>query len=135
MPAIYKLVTRKCEIGDPEGATKVYAQQKMIDTATFNNVCDYISRRSGRTSGQVKTIVRDVCREIGTVLSEGQTVRLSDLGSFRVTYHSEGAESADAFTKSNLKSVSVLLRPSVRLKKSADEGIKLINANIFKKKK
>lgn len=133
MSVFYKLIARR-RPGMPEAPVKYYATQKMTGTATLNDVCDYIAPRAGRSAGSVKTIIEDCATAIAESLASGETVTLDGFASFKVTFHSQGADAPIDFAKSNIEKVNVRMRPKKNLKLAAEQGVKLISVQTLASK-
>jgi len=58
--------------------------------------------------------LNDLTKTLSKHLSEGRIVR--DFGSFSISLSSEGAETADKFNSSMIKSAKIAFRPGIDLK-------------------
>ena len=74
-----------------------------------------IEKRSGVSSASVKAVLDALQYEILQTLADGDSVRLGDLGSFRLTMHGEGASTAK---EAKEKGANLIKRVSVRFTKS-----------------
>lgn len=51
-------------------------------------------------------------------INNGKLTRLGDLGTFRLTFKGEGAESPEAVTEKNIKSTRLIFRPGKEFRKA-----------------
>ena len=86
-----------------------------VTPMTLDQVAELIERRSTISTADVKGVLDALQFELIHALSDGKSVRLGDLGSFRPTLSSRSAESAEAFLPSNIKGVRVRFTPSSAL--------------------
>ena len=109
MSAKYKLVKRKDFTKDaPEGATKFYAQLVNNGTVSFDELCESIAEETALTSADVKSCLDRLPRQIARHVKEGRTVQVGELGTFRPTVGSKGADTEEAFD-----ATTMMKRPSV----------------------
>lgn len=95
-----------------EAAPKAYAKPQMSELMSFDKFVRHIADHNGvYTRGTVKGVISDMCECLVEMLLEGKKVQLGDLGSFWVSLSSEGAETMEAFTAQNIKSVNILFTP------------------------
>lgn len=81
-------------------------------------------KRSGQAA-QISTVsytdtlavITALMEVIPDVLADGKTVRLGELGSLYISNKSDGSETADKVTASNIKSAKVDFRPGTDFKK------------------
>lgn len=64
----------------------------------------------------MKGFFSDVFDSLVYFLMQGRRVTLDELGSFSVSIKSEAADSADMFTKDNIKGLDVVFTPSRKMK-------------------
>ena len=76
-----------------------------------------VSRISAKVAG-ARMPRADMNFVLGLELSAGRIVYLGELGTFRLTVQSEGAESKDKFTGSNVKKAKLRFTPGLFLKKA-----------------
>ena len=75
-----------------------------------------IEKRSGVSSASVKAVLDALQYEIPQTLADGNSVRLGDLGSFRLTMQGEGVTTAK---QAKEKGADLIKRVSVRFTKSS----------------
>lgn len=67
-------------------------------------IADEIAGRCSLTRGDVLNVFSNLQEVLPKYLNEGYNVKLDDIGTFRVTLRSTGAESAEKCTAKNIKS-------------------------------
>jgi len=115
----YKLVTRKVsDLKGGEKKAKVFAIAKYNGSTDIETLSKLIEARSAVSSADVKSVLDNLNFVLGLELSAGRIVYLGELGTFRLTVQSEGAESKDKFTGSNVKKAKLRFTPGLFLKKA-----------------
>ena len=95
---------------------KFYPQMTPGVPVMLRTIVGRIEKRSGVSSASVKAVLDALQYEILQTLSDGNSVRLGDLGSFRLTMHGEGATTAK---EAKEKGANLIKRVSVRFTKSS----------------
>ena len=98
--------------------TKFYAQMASPESVDINTVANRIAANCTLTRHDILACLSAFQEQLINNLQDGKSVRLPDLGSFRVTLHSEGADSKESFSSSHIKGASVRFVPSARLRKA-----------------
>ena len=84
----------------------------MRELMTFGKFVDHITKHNGvYTRGTVRGVVIDMCECLVEQLLEGKKIQMGELGSFWVSLTSEGAESMEKFSSSNIKAVNIIFTP------------------------
>ncbi len=100
----YTIIPRK----NPQSReTKFYAQLTPTTPVVLSVLADVISKQSTVTVHDVKAVISALEEHLVNYLLQGNSIRLGDLGSFRLTIRSGGAESEEAFDSNLIKGVSV----------------------------
>lgn len=102
---------------DEMATEKFYAQAQSKGTCDVEEIAEKISRATTMTRGDVKGVIAALEDEIIDKLLNGEIVKLGDIGTFRVSLQSEGADTMENFTTSNIKRANVVFRPSARIQK------------------
>ena len=89
-----KYVIKKsvAKIGPKAGQTIYYAQPAAQDSVTFHSLCKRIAEESALTSADVKGILDRLVNILSEELPNGKTVRIGELGSFRLSFGSKPQE-------------------------------------------
>ena len=86
-------------------------------TVSFSDLCDEVAEQSSLTSGDVKHCVDRLIYAISNHLSNGRTVDAGDIGRFRVSLRSSGAETVETYSvANNMRQPRVIYTPGKRLK-------------------
>jgi DNA-binding protein, histone-like, putative len=111
----FKLVERYSKVGDKDSAKKYYAMAKSNGFTDFEHLCKMITERSMASSADVKGILDNLNFVIDLELQAGRIVQLGELGNFRMTIGSDGAEEESAFKKSMLRKPKIVFFPGKAL--------------------
>ena len=101
--------------GDPDAPKKFYPRPVHSGEITLENLATDISYASSLTESDVYAVLQSLVREIPRNISQGYIVRLGNLGSFRLSWSSEGSEAADDVTSGNITSRRLLFSPGKRV--------------------
>lgn len=110
----YKLSARKNPQNNKEEA-KIYAGAVNSGTLSMEEICANVERNSTATRGDVKGIALAFSNYLIKSLTAGNSVYLEDLGFFRVGCSSNGTETEDTFTPSNITSKYINFQPKGQL--------------------
>ena len=78
---------------------KYYAQMASTTPVTLDQIIKRIEKRSTVSSADVKAVLDALQYEVIDALESGNSVRLGDLGSFRLTLQSDGVASQEEAKK------------------------------------
>ena len=107
---------------------KFYPQMAPGVPVMLPTIVGRIEKRSGVSSASVKAVLDALQYEVLQTLSDGNSVRLGDLGSFRLTMHGEGASTAK---EAKEKGANLIKRVSVRFTKSSTMRMVLDKRNLI----
>ena len=111
----FKLVERYSKVGDKDSAKKYYAMAKSNGFTDFEHLCKMITERSMASSADVKGVLDNLNFVIDLELQAGRIVQLGELGNFRMSIGSDGAEEESAFKKSMLRKPKIVFTPGKAL--------------------
>ena len=97
----------------PEKGSLAYAKAQVNEVLSFRKFVQHIADHGGYTRGKVKGVLSDMCTCLVEMLLEGKKVQLDELGDFWISLSSDGAESCEKFTASNIKAVNIVFTPGV----------------------
>lgn len=123
----YNVIKRK---NPKDGTEKFYAQVKNSSYLTLEQIAANISRECTVTVHDVKAVLSSLQEQIILSLQDGKSVRFGDLGSFRATLKSKGAESKGDFQKSNITQVRVRFTKSAAMRSAfaiTNKDVKLVS--------
>ena len=114
MSISYRLI-KKVNPTNPKGSKKYYA---IADTTrvSFSTLCSEIADGCTLTSADVRAVLDRANYVLDLHLSEGAIVQFGELGNFRISLSSKGAETSDAFRASLIKGGRILFTPGSALK-------------------
>ena len=107
---------------------KFYPQMAPGVPVKLRTIVGRIEKRSGVSSASVKAVLDALQYEILQTLADGNSVRLGDLGSFRLTMHGEGVTTAK---EAKEKGANLIKRVSVRFTKSSTMRMVLDKRNLI----
>lgn len=96
-------------------SVKFYAAPDKTTPITIDTITQRIEKRTTVSSADAKAVLDALEYEIKEALIEGHSVRLGDLGTFRVTIQGEGALNRADHTAKNISHLKCVFKPSVRL--------------------
>lgn len=94
---------------------KYYPQAAPTTPVTLAQIVKRIEKRSTVSSADVKAVLDALQYEVIDALENGNTVRLGDIGSFRLTIKAEGAATA---AEAKTKGVKLIKKVNVQFTKS-----------------
>jgi predicted histone-like DNA-binding protein len=112
----YKIIAR-ANPSARQQPEKYYAEAVNEGKTSADDLSKEIAGRSSLTAGDVSNVIHNLLDEVPKFLLMGRSVSLGKLGSFHLTVHSEGADSAEAFKVDLIKGVHVVFTPSVEFKR------------------
>ena len=122
----YKLVARK-NPQNPQAPGKLYAAPVTDGRISQKEIAADIVGLSSLARGDVGNVIDCLIDTVPKYLLMGKSVSLGDLGSMRITFSSQGVESAEEFAVGKISGVRVLFTPSPALRQ-AIAGIKFEKA-------
>lgn len=113
----YSVVGRK-NPSDKDAAPKFYACAQSSGEQSLEDLSKVIEKNCTLTSTDVMAVLHAMDEVMRDQLSNGQIVRIGDLGYARLTLRSNGADAEDAFNSSFIKEARVSFTPSVNTRKA-----------------
>ena len=107
---------------------KFYPQMAPGVPVMLHTIVGRIEKRSGVSSASVKAVLDALQYEILQTLEDGNSVRLGDLGSFRLTMPGEGVTTAK---EAKEKGANLIKRVSVRFTKNSTMRLALDKHNLI----
>jgi len=111
----YKLV-QKSNPSKPDAAKKWYANAVNTGTITLRTLSKDIAGRSSLTVGDVSNVIENLIERLPQYLVEGNSIKLGNLGTFRLSLSSEGIAKKEDFTGKQIKKAKVLFTPGTEIK-------------------
>lgn len=110
-----KYVIRSKKNPQKKDVVKYYPQMAPTTPLGLEQIIRRVEKRSTVSSADVKAVLDALQYEVMEALASGSTVRLGDLGSFRLTMKSEGAATA---AEAKQKGAQLIKRVNVQFTKS-----------------
>ena len=105
-----------------DASVKYFGIPALSGTLTLDDVARNIERSSTMSTADVKAALDALEREVLDALRHGMSVRLGDLGSFRPTFRTKGAETPEEFDASMIEQVHGGFTSSKRMKEELSIG-------------
>lgn len=115
----YVIQARKNPINRDE--EKYYLIAKTLGVIDLKQICGEISLSSSLTRGDVANTIMSFLDTIPKYLKMGYSVKIDELGSFRLSIHSEGSDTPEEATASKMKSIHPVFVASTQLKKEISD--------------
>lgn len=119
----YKLVPR-ANPQKRDDPPKLFAQPVYDGAVNTNFIGRQIAGRSSLTIGDIMNVLSNFFDEIPTYLLLGQTVKLDGLGTFRLSFTSDGADTEDTFKVGSIKNARILFTPDPAFRKRIVDEIR-----------
>lgn len=117
----YKMVA-KANPQDRTATKKYYANPVKSGDIDQKAIAKEIASRSSLTAGDVANVLENFLELLPTHLIDGKSVKLGNLGSFRISFSSEGVETAKDFNAATqIKNIRTLFKPSPDFKRLISE--------------
>lgn len=118
----FNLVARK-NPQDRKLNAKYYAQPEYNGTVDVDFIARQIAGRSLLTAGDIKNVLSNFLEEVPTFMLLGYSVKLNELGTFRISFTSDGAVSPDVFKTNLINGLKVIYTPDSALKTRITDSI------------
>ncbi|MEG2854558.1 HU family DNA-binding protein [Bacteroides sp.] len=102
---------------------KYYAEPQYEGTIDIDFIARQIAGRSSLTKGDIKSVLSNFLEEMPTYMLLGRSVKLNELGTFRISFSSDGALDEPSFKTSMIKGLKIVFTPDVDMKNRIKEGI------------
>jgi predicted histone-like DNA-binding protein len=117
----YKMIA-KANPQDRTAAMKYYANPVKSGDIDQKAIAKEIASRSSLTAGDVANVLENFLELLPTHLIDGKSVKLGNLGSFRISFSSEGVEKAKDFNAATqIKTIRTIFTPSPDFKRLISE--------------
>lgn len=112
MAVLFRKHLRPVEVGNPDGAKKVFPTitYKYTNSALLKEVAREISTSSGVTEGNAYSVLKDFRTVLRKLLLSGRTVNIEGLGYFYLAAQSKGTDTMEEFTASDITGLRICFR-------------------------
>ncbi len=117
----YNLIQR----ADPRDRTlpkKWYAAPAIQGRTTIKEISSDISGSSSLSRGDISNVIMSLLDQIPRYLLIGRSVELGELGSFRISFSSEGVDTKEEFNAAKIDDVKIVFTPGTRFKNILNES-------------
>ena len=117
----YKLIER----GNPRDLTaakKWYATPVITGKKSIKSLSEDIADISSLSRGDINNALTNIVERIPKELLEGNSVSLGELGTFRISFSSEGVDSEADFNTSKIRGIKVIFNPGKLIKDEIEKA-------------
>lgn len=115
MAVQFKMVSKQNNLVSPP-EVKYYPCAVSVGEVNLDDLARIIAGRSTMSRADCYGVIIALSDVIGESLSNGNIVKIDNLGTFQLVLQGTAAETEDALGKSNIKSAKINYRPSKDLK-------------------
>ncbi|MCG8475687.1 MAG: HU family DNA-binding protein [Cytophagales bacterium] len=101
---------------DPNAPKKFYAKAVNVSDVSLRDLGKEMADQSTISPADALAVLEMLMQMIGKHIKNGNTVRLGDLGTFRLNLKSRGEETADKVSANSVIGHKVIFRPGPELK-------------------
>lgn len=112
----YCVVAKINPANHESGEKKYYAVVQSKGQTGIDEIAERISASTTATRADVLAVLAALEEQVIDNLESGQTVKLGDIGSFRLSVGGEGSTTEDTYDTSLIERVKVVFTPSSRMK-------------------
>ena len=116
MSILYNIIQR----GEPGvaggGTKKYYASAQVRETVDFEELIEEIAQLSTVNGADVSAVLRGMLEVIPKLLSRGHSIQVGNFGYFRISLSSEGSETEEEVSPTNIRRRKVIFTPGKKLK-------------------
>ncbi|WP_461643531.1 HU family DNA-binding protein [Labilibaculum euxinus] len=101
-------------VGD--GEKKYYASNMISGNADIEELTEGIEKISAVSGADIRAVLYALTDVIPTMLADGKSVKLGEVGNFRVSINSEGKETVEEVNANCIKKSKIIFTPGKNLK-------------------
>ena len=109
-------VTQRRDPRDPNSQPKYYATVRSNGRVDSHGLAKDINKMSTVSSVDTAAVLEAFINVVPDLLADGKIVELGDLGTFRVSVSSEGAETPEEVTARSITDVRIIFQPGKRIR-------------------
>lgn len=114
--AITYNVVEKGNPSDQSAPKKFYASAVMTGKTDIEELTKRIEKISTVSGADIRAVLYAIIDIVPDILSEGNSVRIGDLGTFRVSISSDGSDTAEEVSSSNVRGARIIFTPGKEFK-------------------
>lgn len=119
----FQAIARKNPL-QPNDPAKFYPSPVYTDKLTLRKISKEIAERTSLSGTDVMAVLEALTQVLPFFLIEGNIIYLGDFGTFRISLHCNGKDTAEALIASDITDFKLLFRPG----KELSTQLKLIEA-------
>ena len=98
------------------GEKKFYASNMVNGNSDIEELTESIEKISTVSGADIRAVLYALTDVVPTMLADGKSVKLGEIGNFRVSISSEGKSSADEVNANCVKKSKIIFTPGKKLK-------------------
>jgi len=98
------------------GEKKFYASNKVAGQAGIDELTERIEKISTVSGSDIRAVLYGLADVVPSLLKDGLSVNISDLGYFRVRISSDPSDTEEEVSKANIRGAKILFRPGDKFK-------------------
>ena len=98
------------------GEKKFYASNKVTGQAGIDELTERIEKISTVSGSDIRAVLYGLADVVPSLLKDGLSVNISDLGFFRVSISSDPSDKEEEVNKTNIRGAKILFRPGDKFK-------------------
>jgi len=102
---------------------KYYPVPKIIGRIKVRDIAQQIAKECTLSTVDVMAVLEAFLQDLPLFMMLGHSIKLSDFGTFKISFSSEGSKTPDKVTADNIKNAKVIFLPSSELKKTIANDI------------
>ncbi len=109
--------------GNPQDSSapkKWYASPVNQGRVSKYQISKEIAGRSSLTRGDISNVIDNLIDELPKYLKAGNSIKLGDFGTFRLSISGTGSDTEESYTVANIKGVKVIFTPGKMLKEELE---------------
>lgn len=124
MAIIVERIQRYKKVGDKSSPQLYYLKRRAQNSRLYDTrrLAQEIEELGGMSAEDVEHVVTALVRNIKRKLTDGDSVKLSGLGVFYTTFHSQGVENPEECNVKNIDKVNIRFL--------TDNGLRLVNESV-----
>ncbi|MDE5423920.1 hypothetical protein L3073_17030 [Ancylomarina sp. DW003] len=95
---------------------KFYASNMISGNADIDELTEGIEKISTVSGADIRAVLYALTDVIPSMLADGKSVKLGDIGNYRVSISSEGEEKAEDINANSIKKSKIIFTPGKKLK-------------------
>ena len=95
---------------------KWYAVSRLTGKRGLKDLSKDLAEVSSLSAGDVQNVIVNLCEQLPKWLMQGNSVKLDGLGTFRLSFSSDGVETKEEVTANLIKDIRIIFEPDDLIK-------------------